>query len=318
MQSELFLGIDTSNYTTSAALVTRTGEVVLNAKRPLPVAAGARGLRQSDALFAHTKNLPDLMDEVARVRGATPVAAVGVSSRPRNLDGSYMPCFLSGVAAGHSIAAACDARLYHFSHQCGHLMAALHSSGRTDLREQPFAAFHISGGTTEMLYVRLAEGGFLCEHIGGTRDLNAGQVIDRIGVLLGLSFPCGPALEKLALLNERPIPRRRISSDGCYVNLSGLENMAASLYKETSDAPLTAAFVFDYLGRAIAAMTAACLAQYGDIPVLFAGGVMSNGILKERLASCCDAAFSEPALSADNAVGAALLAADAYMQDAAH
>ena len=139
--------------------------------------------------------------------------------------------------------------------------------------------------------------------------MNAGQVIDRIGVLLGLQFPCGPALERLARENTASVPRRRVSGDGCYVNLSGLENMAADLYKKTDDPRLVAAFVFSYLGEAIAAMTGACLAQYGDMPILYAGGVMSNGILKERLASCGDVAFSEPALSADNAVGIALLAA---------
>jgi len=315
MKNKLFLGIDTSNYTTSAALVTASGEIVANVKEPLPVAEGARGLRQSDALFAHTKNMPSVMERISALRGDAEIAAVGVSSRPRNLEGSYMPCFLAGEAAACAVTAASGLPLYRFSHQCGHMMAALRSSGRYDLLSRRFAAFHISGGTTELLLAEMAGDGFSVSHIGGTRDLNAGQVIDRIGVLLGLKFPCGPALELLARENTEKIPRRRIAGEGCFVNLSGLENMAADLYRKTEDAKLVAAFVFACLGNAIAGMTEACLAEYGDMPVLFAGGIMSNGILKERLAGCCDAAFSEPALSADNAVGVALLAAHAHAPD---
>lgn len=309
---EYILGLDTSNYTTSAALVTAGGELVANCKRPLPVKEGERGLRQSDALFAHIKNLPSLMEEIGELRGETPLAAIGVSTRPRNLEGSYMPCFLAGVAAASTAAATAGLPVYSFSHQCGHIMAALYSSGREELLDRSFGAFHLSGGTTELLRVR-ADGprGFLCEHLGGTRDLNAGQVIDRVGVAMGLRFPCGPALEQLALQCTRPVPRRRVSSDGCYVNLSGLENIAVELFRDTGDAPLTAAFVLSYLGDAVAAMADAYLAAYGQEPLLFAGGVMSNGILKKRLA-CYDAAFADAPLSADNAVGVALLAARAH------
>lgn len=315
MKNKLYLGIDTSNYTTSAALVTASGEIVANVKEPLPVAEGARGLRQSDALFAHVKNMPSVMERINALRADGEVVAVGVSTRPRNLEGSYMPCFLAGEASATAVSAAVGIPLYRFSHQCGHMMAALRSSGRYDLLTRPFAAYHISGGTTELMLVSLDGDGFSAEHIGGTRDLNAGQVIDRIGVLLGLRFPCGPALEELALQNTEKIPRRRIAREGCFVNLSGLENMAADLYRKTGDSRLVAAFVFECLGNAIADMTAACLEEHGEMPVLFAGGVMSNGILKKRLASCCDAAFSEPALSADNAVGIALLAARKHGQE---
>ena len=123
----IVLGIDTSNYTTSVALMYEDGELIANIKRPLPVKAGERGLRQSDAVFAHIKNLPSAMGEASEhLRGRKP-CAVGVSERPRNIDGSYMPCFLSGVAAAESISAASGIPVYRFSHQCGHVMAALYS-----------------------------------------------------------------------------------------------------------------------------------------------------------------------------------------------
>ena len=133
MRPDLFLGVDTSNYTTSAAVLDGEGQVLINAKRPLPVAEGACGLRQSDAVFSHVKNLPSLMEEVAPVLTLGRLVAIGVSEAPRRAEGSYMPCFLSGVAAATSMAAVAGVPLYRFSHQCGHLAAAILSSGREDL-----------------------------------------------------------------------------------------------------------------------------------------------------------------------------------------
>ena len=312
MPTECFLGIDTSNYTTSVGLVSASGEVLANIKRPLPVAPGERGLRQSDALFAHTKNLPSAMQELAPLLQGKTLAAIGASCRPRNVEGSYMPCFLAGVAAANTAAAVAGVPLYTFSHQCGHIMAAVHASGRLSLLSHPFGAFHVSGGTTELVRAEMGENGFSVTCVGGTKDLHAGQVIDRIGVALGLPFPCGPALEQLALQNEKKIPRKKLASDGCYVNLSGLENMAQKLFHETGDAPLTAAFVFDFLAGAIAKMAFAYQEKYGQETLLFAGGVMCNGIIRDRLAKDFDCAFATPALSADNAVGPAFWAAHAH------
>jgi N6-L-threonylcarbamoyladenine synthase len=244
--------------------------------------------------------------------GEREIAAIGVSTRPRNVDGSYMPCFLSGVAAAESIAAALGVPLYEFSHQCGHITAAIYSSGKLDLLDAEFGAFHVSGGTTELLRVSPAKNGFLAEKIGGTKDLNAGQVIDRIGVMLGLTFPCGRAMEELALKNTQPIPKKKISSDGLYVNLSGLENMAEKLYKSSSDASLVAAFVLDYIGRSISAMSEGYVSAFGPGPIVYAGGVMSNSIIKNMLSGKFEAYFAEPALSADNAVGVAYLARERH------
>ncbi len=308
----LIVGIDTSNYTTSVACVTADGEILANIKYPLPVTEGERGLRQSDALFAHTKNLPLAMADLTDVLRGNTVAAIGVSARPRNQAGSYMPCFLSGCAAAASMAAVLHVPVYEYSHQCGHMMAALCSSGRSDLLGKTFGAFHVSGGTTDLLRVRMEENGFLAEVVGGARDLHAGQLIDRIGVAMGLPFPCGNALEKLACRNTKKIPQRKISVEGCYANLSGFENMAMDLLRETQDACLTAAFVLDLIGRTLQAMAQAYLQAYGQMPLLFAGGVMCNSLLRQQLGGLWDAAFAEPALSCDNAVGTAELAARAY------
>ena len=309
MDKIAFVGIDTSNYTTSLAIANETGTVIANLKAPLPVKAGECGLRQSDAVFAHVKNIPQLMHQAREVLAGYRVAAVGVSARPRDIEGSYMPCFLAGVAAAEAFATAANAPLYHFSHQGGHLAAALYSAGAEHLLETDlFGAFHVSGGTTDMLCVKPLSAEFAVEQVGGSADLHAGQAIDRIGVALGLSFPCGPALEALANENAAPVPRPRISVRAGTCNLSGLENLALKLYRETENKPLCAAYTLSFLAETLAAMTAHLREQKGNIPVLFAGGVMSNRRIADMLsARFQNVYFAEPQFSADNAAGVALL-----------
>ena len=308
IKSGVFLGIDTSNYTTSVAVLDSEGNLLANIKYPLSVKSGEHGLRQSDAVFAHVKNLPLALTDASAVIGDKKIIAVGVSERPRNVDGSYMPCFLSGVVAATASAVSANAPLYKFSHQCGHLMAAIFSSGRFDLLDKSFAAFHVSGGTTELLNVFSENSGFSAEHIGGTKDLNAGQVIDRIGVLMDMPFPAGRHMELLALENSKKIPKKKVSIDGFWLNLSGVENISDKLYRDTLDKSLVSAFVLEYLGNALCALCEAYEERHGKSEFLFSGGVMSNSIIKAKLKARFEASFAEPALSADNAVGIAYLA----------
>ena len=305
--SKHILAIDTSNYTTSVALMNTDGELLANLKRPLKVKEGERGLRQSDAVFLHTVNIPDIMQELSCGFGNIAPVAVGVSDKPRNEAGSYMPCFLSGVAVASSISAALGVPLYRFSHQCGHIMAAIYSASAWDILDSRFAAFHLSGGTSEFLSVMPAGDEFMTEILGGTADLNAGQVIDRIGVHMGFSFPAGQELERAALENEKKIPKKKISESGFTFNLSGLENMAKTLYSQTDDRSLVSAFVLDYISRCIISVCEEYEAQYGKTKFVFAGGVMCNSIIKRELQSRFNSCFAEPAMSADNAVGIAAL-----------
>ena len=307
MRAEYFLGIDTSNYTTSAAVIDREGTVVANCKCPLPVAKGQCGLRQSDAVFAHIKNIPTLMGMVRPYLEGGDLLAIGVSEVPRRAEGSYMPCFLSGVAAAEAAATAAKVPLYRFSHQCGHLAAALLSSKREDLFDTPFAAFHVSGGTTEVVYVKgFSSEGFSVDLLGGTADLNAGQVIDRVGVMLDIPFPCGPMLEKLAEKAGRA-PRPRISVKGFRANLSGVENQAKKMLSDGVEPAVIAAYVLDFVAETLAALSGELRATYDRIPIVYAGGVMCNKRIRARLSSFEDTAFAEPAFSADNAAGIALL-----------
>ena len=296
--AEFFLGIDTSNYTTSAALV-RDGEVLLNVKRPVQVKDGDHGIRQSDAVFSHVKSLPEVLAEI----GAQELTAVGVSTRPRDVEGSYMPCFLAGKAAAVGIASLGGVPLYEVSHQWGHLMAALYGAGRCDLYGKDFLAFHVSGGTTE-LRVRGRE----VEKVGGTLDLNAGQVIDRIGVKMGVPFPAGRGLEEIALPFSETDCYSHVRGLSC--NLSGLENKADALLAAGETREKVAAYVLKSVCRTLEKLTENAFAEFGKQPVLYAGGVMSNRLIKEALQKRFHsfAHFAPPVYSADNAAGVALLA----------
>lgn len=316
MPSDIVLGIDTSNYTTSVSLATVEGDILCNLKSPLPVKEGECGLRQSDAVFAHVKNLPLLMREAEERIAENKLVAVGVSTRPRNVEGSYMPCFLVGECTAQAISSAAKIPLFRFSHQCGHIRAALYSAGKSELKNVPFGAFHVSGGTTEMLSVSPAENGFSVEVVGGSKDLHAGQAVDRIGVMLGLKFPCGPALEKLAMKNEEKFAPRGTHTDDGYIHLSGLQNLAVNMKKKGASDAAVAAFTLDYLGRAMIAMSSYYREHIANVPLLYAGGVMSNKLIREAVCrQVGDAYFAEPVYSADNAAGIALLTAEALLKD---
>jgi N6-L-threonylcarbamoyladenine synthase len=305
------VAFDTSNYTTSIAVCDIDGRVVSNLKAPLPVKSGERGLRQSDAVFAHTKNLPELCRRLSSVLEGYEPIAVGVSATPRRAEGSYMPCFLCGMAAAEAFAASHALPVYQTSHQHGHVMAAAYSSGESDrLMRGRFLAFHVSGGTTEALLVTPSEdkSDFDIELVGETKDINAGQAIDRIGVLMGLDFPCGRELERLAAAYEGKIEKRRVCVSDGSCSLSGVENIATKMYNDTEDKQAVAAFVFDFICRTLREMTSQILEKYGDMPVLYAGGVMSNKLMRSALAKERDAHFAEAEFSADNAAGVALLA----------
>lgn len=302
-----YLGIDTSNYTTSTAIYdSGSGEVVMS-KRLLPVAEGSVGLRQSDAVFAHVKQLGELM-QILFSKSPGPLDGIGVSAFPRRAAGSYMPCFLVGEMAAESLAAAHAIPLARFSHQEGHVMAALYSAGRLDLQEKRFLAFHLSGGTTDALLVEPDEPVFRIEKVAGSLDLKAGQAVDRVGVMLGLPFPCGPALTELALsCSEEIRVRPVIKGEDCC--LSGIENQCKKLLSDGCFPGYVAKFCILSIAAALDAMTEALLLKYGKLPLLYAGGVMSNVLIRERMEQKYGGIFAEPQYSSDNSAGIAILAA---------
>ena len=301
------LGIDTSNYTTSCALFDSDANIIIQKKKLLPVKAGERGLRQSDAVFHHTQQLYPLIDELMKEYPHS-VDIIGVSEKPRDVEGSYMPCFTVGINTAHSISSVISKPLYNFSHQSGHIMAALWSCGKLDLINKNFIAFHISGGTTEALYISPDKDRiFKAEIIGKTLDLNCGQVIDRAGVMFGMHFPCGKELEKSALLSkERYNPKVSVKDGNC--SLSGLENLCKKMIDNNEKSEDVAAFCIQFISKTIEKMALHAIDTVGNLPIVFAGGVMSDKIIRNNLENKFNAYFAEPDFSCDNAAGTALLA----------
>lgn len=218
------LGLDTSNYTTSIAFLSDDGGE--NCSRLLPVKPGELGLRQSDAVFHHTKSLPELSGRLFSHLDGRTVSAVGVSTRPRAVEGSYMPCFLVGYSHAVMLAQCLNVPLLEVSHQQGHVAAALWSADHLELMDQPHLAWHLSGGTTELLLVEPEGKNVRCKRIGGTTDISAGQLIDRTGVLLGLPFPAGKHLDALSAQAEKQ-DFYPVKCTGMEFSLSGMQNQVA-------------------------------------------------------------------------------------------
>lgn len=308
-----YLGLDTSNYTTSCAWLDAEQNSILQKKKLLPVPEGQAGLRQSDAVFHHTKQLPDLLEALFAECGGHNPDAIGVSTAPRSMEGSYMPCFLTGHGTARALAAATGCKLYETSHQMGHILAALYSADRlawlSPIRK-PFLAFHVSGGTTDCVLCKPHPQECLqITPVSASLDLKAGQAVDRVGQMLGLSFPAGPALETLALDSSSTKHAVVKLKDGC-CSLSGLENQCRTMLQKGNPPCDIAKYCLNTIAAVLLEMTKAAVAQYPDASVLYAGGVMSNKHIRQILQTLpMETAFAQPVFSADNAAGVALYAA---------
>ena len=301
MTGKRCLGLDTSNYTTSTALFDGADGYQLG--RLLDVEAGSLVLRQSDALFQHVKRLPELFDRLRREGRLEDIAAVGASVKPRWVEGSYMPCFLAGETAGRILADTLGVPFFPCAHQQGHIAAVAWGAGRLEMLDKPLLAWHLSGGTTELLYVEPDGTGVLPQKIGGTSDISAGQLIDRTGVALGLDFPAGRALDTLSRTG-RPDQGFAVKISNFTFSFSGMENKAKDMAAAGEPAADVARFIVATVARTIRRVTDQALEQYPGLPVLCSGGVASNSILREVMS---DAVFAPPVCSADNALGVAVL-----------
>lgn len=297
------LGFDTSNYTTSAAVF--DGAEGHNSGRLLDVPEGALGLRQNDAVFQHVRRLPDMVAALRQEGWLDHISAVGASTRPRAVDESYMPCFLVGEGQGRTIADALGVPFFSCSHQQGHIAAAAWSAGREDLLDVPHLAWHLSGGTTELLFVTPEGGNVKAEKIGGTSDISAGQLVDRTGQLLGVPFPAGRALDALCR-DATPAEGFPVKISGFTFSLSGMENKVRGMVDTGTDRESIAQFVFATLSSVLVRTTKKALEEYPGAPVLCSGGVASNSVLRRRLAEV-GAIFAPPQYSTDNALGVAIL-----------
>ena len=304
--SSYTLGIDTSNYATSLAVFDTAGEVVCAKKRFLPVKEGQLGLRQSDALFHHTAALPAMMAELGGEFDLTKISAVGVSEKPRPVEGSYMPCFLAGVSAAEAFALARGIPLVRTTHQQGHAAAALFAAkGKTLFREKTLL-FHISGGTTDLL---LCDEVKHIETLGTSSDLYAGQAVDRVGVKLGFGFPAGAEVSRLAAECEETI-KPKSSVRGMECSLSGLENQCNALLAAGKSPAYVCKYCLLCVGETLVRMANNALAEHPGLPVVFAGGVMSSDLIRTYVTNRVPNAHFVPGkFASDNAIGISILAA---------
>ncbi|MCR4722630.1 MAG: peptidase M22 [Eubacteriales bacterium] len=309
----MILGIDTSNYTTSCAL--SDGSSVLSDKRRmLQVPEKMKGLRQSEAFFQHVSNLPELIGECV---GDRDIDAVAVSLTPRRVEGSYMPCFTAGVQTARSIAAVLHVPVIGTTHQEGHIRAALIGSDIVDT--DPFICVHLSGGTTEILSCRRDERGYAAEIVGRTIDISAGQLIDRLGVLTGLPFPCGKAMDEAYRPGGKKVLRPSVK--GSLMSFSGIETRAAGMYEkgELDEVTLYSA-IFDVIAESLVRAVSAASKETGIGTVLFAGGVSSSeniaSLISSGLPGSIRCRFSDRRYASDNAAGVALIGNERLENDA--
>ena len=297
------IGIDTSNYTTSIAYFDGiNGE---NCSRLLPVKQGELGLRQSDAVFAHIKSLPELSGRLFSNVRMEAITAVGVSTRPRAVEGSYMPCFMVGYSHAKLLSDFLNVPLIEVSHQQGHVAASLWSAAHMELMKQPHLAWHLSGGTTELLLVEPEGKNVRCTKIGGTTDISAGQLIDRTGQLLELPFPSGKHLD--AISKEATMKETfKVKCSNMEFSLSGVQNKVQQFHATHGNPAETAGFALRCVAKAVYSATEQALKAYPGLRVVFSGGVASNSMLREVLKPL-DPIFSPPQYATDNAMGVAVL-----------
>lgn len=312
MSEEYFLGIDTSCYTTSIAIVDKLQNLILDKRKTLEVKLGNRGLRQSEAMFQHNKNLPELFSYLnSNNIDVRKISKVCVSSKPRKIEDSYMPVFLSGTSYGKTISSILNIDYEEYSHQEGHIEAAKWSSKTID--EESFLVVHISGGTTDILMIKKNTTGYYIKKVGGTRDISAGQLIDRTGVLMGLKFPAGRELELLAQGKHSGDLNFPISVKECSINFSGIETYVKRLIQsnEKRNSEIAAA-LFASIGEALyRSILSACSKNNLD-QVLLVGGVASNSFIRNKLdkklkQKAIRLHMGHPKYCTDNAVGTALL-----------
>ena len=301
----MILGIDTSCYTTSVALA-ENGKIIADKRAPLKVQQGERGLRQSDGVFMHLKALPLLLEELAKDNDFSKIKGVIASTQPRPEETSYMPVFTVGTAFAKTVAMSLNLPFYETSHQEGHIMAALHTCP-DKFEDEEFVSVHISGGTSEILYTRKTSSGYNFSLSAGTLDLHAGQLVDRIGVKMGLNFPCGAELDKLAL-STKTFCKLPVTLKGADFHLSGAESKAEFYLGKGEPYESVARGVLVAISESIKKSLDVLYSKAPFKNVIIGGGVSASKVIREELKSHnYNIHFSDPAYSVDNACGVALI-----------
>ncbi|WP_099188124.1 tRNA (adenosine(37)-N6)-threonylcarbamoyltransferase complex transferase subunit TsaD [Tepidibacter mesophilus] len=314
--NKIILGIDTSCYTTSIAAINLDKEIIIDEKKMLKVKSGNKGLRQSDAFFQHVNNLGDMFEGLKNIIKDYDIVGVCVSSKPRPVENSYMPVFSCGYKFAKTIASILNAKLYQTSHQECHIEAAFYD---TDIDKDTFLCIHMSGGTTEILLVNRKLSGYNIEIVGGTKDISAGQLIDRVGVRLGYEFPCGNYLDNNALKYNTDVHNLKISSKEGYINFSGVENQIFSIIDEYSKeyiSKISLNSILDSIYKSIVYLSE----EYNIKDVLFVGGVSSSEYISCNMINKLNnhkinSFFTKSSFAKDNAIGSGIIGVNRFLSE---
>jgi N6-L-threonylcarbamoyladenine synthase len=302
-QSEIFLGIDTSAYTTSIAAVSQ-GKILLDKRKMLKVPQGGRGLRQSEAVFSHVRNLRELFAST-EVKN---LSAVASSEKPCPFEGSYMPVFCVGASHAAAAAAVAGVPLYSLTHQHGHIYSSFFDNNIPDGK---YGAFHVSGGTLDILSITMKNGIVTdIQTLGGSLDITCGQLIDRTGVAAGLKFPSGSEMEKLYISGAKKLA---VHVEGLAANLSGAETQALKRLAAGEPPSVVCSAVIDCVSDTLTKLIKNAANLSGLESFLFTGGVICNTIIRENIKNVCaenglGCVFAQKHLCSDNACGLALAA----------
>lgn len=295
------LGIDTSCYTTSLALVDKDGNVIIDERIPLLVKAGQRGLRQSEAFYQHVLNIPELFKKVSKY--VEFIQVISVSEKPRNTSDSYMPVFNAGISFAKVTSSLLALPINYCSHQEGHIYSVMKESGID--ADIPFFAVHLSGGTAEIMNISFEASRIKSTIIGGSLDISAGQLIDRLGVMMGYDFPAGKELDDLAFESDDKSAYRTSVQNG-YFNFSGIENMFKKDLADGVDHIEIIVKTFNCIANTL--LQAFMQLGIENSIILMTGGVCASRFLKKALSSELKSIrFGPPRLCTDNAVGLARL-----------
>lgn len=297
----MILAVDTSCYTTSLTVIDLSGDILFESYELLKVKEGTKGLRQSEGFYQHVYALNDAFSKFAKIHCPSKILAVACSTKPRPLEGSYMPVFEAGRLFCDNLSKTLNVPLYAFSHQEGHIMAAYKTSTLKDMPSE-FFAMHLSGGTTEWMRCQKKDLGFEIILLGESLDISFGQLVDRIGVSMGIDFPCGQAMDLLSQKNTSS-EFFKIKMRNNQFNLSGYENKYLDFKNQHSP---------EEVSRHLFNTLAHLMKQWiddvpKDMPILVAGGVASNSIIRNVLSSYKNLYFAKPKYAKDNALGIAFL-----------
>lgn len=300
-----YLGIDTSNYTTSMAVVDENNQIKSDLRRILEVKQGERGLRQSEAFFQHCNSFPQMFSRLSTEVDVKDLAAVAVSTQPRYIDKSYMPVFRAGYNYAQVLSMTLDIPLIKCSHQEGHIYSGMVPLGLTP----PFLAVHLSGGTTDLLDIRESDAYRLnINTIASSSDLHCGQFVDRLGVHMGLSFPAGKELDYLSLSATKELVIPSFVKDG-KPSFSGPLTAAIKLVDAGENKEDVALALFKCIAKTVEKMLKYGVDLTGLNNIMLVGGVASNTFIRETLNKKFKGKifFAPAGLSADNAVGIAFM-----------